>query len=391
MLRSISSHSSANLLRKLPVDISAEERNRCLVEFETGRAHINFGYVLKLSHLFNAPFLSFKISHMLNRVAWGAVDGCIASSSAHPQILRLLELEEPCQRWKSGEDLFHEEQQELAEYVAEKRFATSTDRPGEAQHAKVHKRGQSAPTHTEQYQSFALRSPEFEQLIGDCPEAISHFGWCLEQVKNPIRCSDALGLLGHPSLIEAAHEASQNKRAATVRDDCFYRSTMHGKVIYHADAFSLYTDQVHELEFNQYDGGDLERPVIGQSNLDQDDDQIFEDVGGVCGGSPALEVADLLPFGLVRCHRMEGSCKQNPCLFIVVSRLCSFQIVSNGFRGSSKISYSPSSSSLPPSYTRHPNPYPPPVGGGSLEAKYFFLKKVHRISTYFMSQSTMNG
>ena len=296
MLRSVSSSSSAELLRKLPIDISAEERNRCLVEFETGRAHINFGYILKFSHLFNAPFLSFKISHMLNHVAWGAIDGCIASSSAHPRILRLLGLEEQCQRWKDGEDLFHEDLQELAEYVAEQRFAWSTDRPGEAQHAKVHKRGKSAPSHTEQYQSFALRSPEFEQILEDCPEAITCLAWCLEQVKNPMQCSEALGLLRHPSLVKVACEASQNHRAATTRDNAFYRSTMHAKVIYHADAFSLYTDQVPELEFNQYDGGDLERPVIGQNNLNQDDDQIFEDVGEEFEGLPAAEVAELVPF-----------------------------------------------------------------------------------------------
>jgi hypothetical protein len=320
MLRSVSSSSSAELLRKLPIDISAEERNICLVEFETGRAHINFGYILKFSHLFNAPFLSFKIAHLLNRVAWGAVDGCIASSSAHPRILRLLTLEEQWQRWKGGSDLFNEDLQELAEYVGELRFAFSTDRPGEAQHAKVHKRGKSAPSHTEQYQSFCLRSPEYEQIIEDCPEAITHLAWCLEQVKNARQCSEALGLLRHPSLVQAACEASE-KQIRTGKNNCFYRSPMHGKVIYHADGFSLYTDQVHELEFNQYDGGDLERPVIGQNNFNQDEDPLFEDVGSVgevCpnsdhaslsafGGSPAPEAAEPVPFGLVRCHRMEGS------------------------------------------------------------------------------------
>ncbi len=257
MLNTFANTSSARLLARLPPDINTEERATCLREFEAGRTHIIFGYVLKLSHLHNAPYAVFKMANLDTTVAWKAGDECMASWSDHPRIRRLQEppLRDQYHHWRAGADLFLDDGlTELCEFIAELRFAYSTDRPAEAQHAKVHKAGALAPTHTEQYASFNLRSREMEQKITETPGIVLQLGWCLEQASNPRRCTQLLGLRGHPSLDQAYQAAFllQPHDATIAR---YHRNTMHAKVIYHADTFSLYADTVPELEFGRLDGG----------------------------------------------------------------------------------------------------------------------------------------
>ena len=67
-----------------------------------------FSYVVKLSHLHNAPFALFKMAHLKREVAYQAGDLCMASESIHPRIQRLqaTPLREQYQRWRyDGADL----------------------------------------------------------------------------------------------------------------------------------------------------------------------------------------------------------------------------------------------------------------------------------------------
>ena len=260
----INQTSSAQLVAKLPPDISVAERQTCLKEFESGRAHINFCFVVKLSHLHTAPYAAFQMAHLDFTVAWRAGDVCMASASEHPRIRRLQQpkLTRQYNAWKNGSDIFSDDLMELCDFVAEGRFAFASDRPGEGQHAKLKKTARSAPTHTEQYASYFMRSPEIEVFMNAQPDFLPQLSWCFAQSSNPRRCTELMGLSGHPSLIRA-HEAD----AVSQKKTRFYRSVMHAKVIYHADAFSLYKDKMPELEFWQYDGGG-DAPVRGVADVD---------------------------------------------------------------------------------------------------------------------------
>ena len=79
--------------------------------------------------------------------------------------------------WQQGMSLFDERCGDMCEFIAELRFAFSTDRPGEGQHAKLHKGVLSAPMHTEQYASFLLRTNELERQTD--LEAHRNHGICL--------------------------------------------------------------------------------------------------------------------------------------------------------------------------------------------------------------------
>ena len=259
MFGEINQRSSAELMAKLPPDIEDCERVRCLTEFESGRAHLNCTYVLKLSHLHSSPYALFKMSHLDRDVVCAAGDVCMASESKHPRIRRLQQppLAQQYKAFKQGADLFDDSLVDFCEFVAELRFSFSTDRPSEGQHAKFNRGAKSAPMHTEQYASFLLRCPELELHISKRPNAIVELAWCLQQVNNPRRCTEVLGLSRHPCLTKAwERELASDARTS------FYRNTMHAKVIYHADVFTLYTEVMPDLEFWYYDGGGDKHEVV---------------------------------------------------------------------------------------------------------------------------------
>ena len=263
LLGRLNTTSSGELLASLPARTSAPDRQTCLLEFEAGRAHLNFVYVMKLGHLHNAPYCVYGIAHYDTAVAWRAGDKLAASRSNHP---RVREFQEPAMAsqfamWKDGADICSEPLKDLCEFIAIERFAWSTDRPGEALHARISKMGRACPNHTEQFMSYHQRAPEIEHLLADDPTSLTKLAWCLDQVGNPSRCSQLLGLRSQPT-IQQALVGDRAKREVTQ----FYRSSSHAKVIYHADGWSQYIDTVPDLDFWDCDGGELRPPEA--SSLD---------------------------------------------------------------------------------------------------------------------------
>jgi hypothetical protein len=179
MLQGLVSTSTADLISQLPGDITAAERLKLINEFESGRAHLTFMYIMKLTHFSVPPFCVFKLGCLDEAVARAALQQCLDSGSDHPRIKRLRspELFDLCLRWLAGESLVDVELGPLCAFVGEVRLALSSDRVGEAPHAKTKKAGRSAPCTTEHFMSFTARLPEIESLIiaVQIPCAIWHF------------------------------------------------------------------------------------------------------------------------------------------------------------------------------------------------------------------------
>ncbi len=70
------------------------------------------------------------------------------------------ELRPYCERFLDGADILAPDMVPLATFVGGLRLIPTSERPIEAQHAKTHKRGLGRHSHTEQYISYGLRSPE---------------------------------------------------------------------------------------------------------------------------------------------------------------------------------------------------------------------------------------
>jgi hypothetical protein len=197
---------------------------------------ISFVYVLKLSHFGSPPFIVFRLGHMNETVALQALRVCLDSDSQHPRLLRLRAepLHSLALRWLAGEDIFSLELRPLCIFIAELRMSLSTDRPGEAQHAKVHQSIRTAHNHTAHFSSFAMRKPEIETICKE-PDQLANFAYCVSVAHYERQCTKALGLEGHPVLRGSSQDDQLNIRQR------FHRSTLHSQVIYHADGYSLYT------------------------------------------------------------------------------------------------------------------------------------------------------
>jgi hypothetical protein len=151
--------SSAQCVASMPRDIGATTRRNLLQEFELARTHICFYCSVKLAHFGDMPWCVFQIAHKNPDISSRALERCLVSNSPHPRLQRLrTTLHTQALQWLDGASLMEPRMRDLAEFVAELRFAPVSDRPGESFHAMTHKRGRAAPRHTEQLQSFMLQS-----------------------------------------------------------------------------------------------------------------------------------------------------------------------------------------------------------------------------------------
>jgi len=111
------------------------------------------------------------------------------------------------------------------------RFTYCNERPGEGQHAKTHRRGLGKPNRTEQYQSLNLRLPEMEAGMLRDARLFDHMALLCGRLRNPLVVSSALGLKLHPQLAVRSDGSTQ----------MWAYNTLHAQVVYHADAFTLYS------------------------------------------------------------------------------------------------------------------------------------------------------
>ena len=185
-ITSVCDMTTAELLQYLPGDLRAEDRATCIRECEAGRASICFIYVSKLAHFRFSHFALFRIGHLDNDEAMHALRYCLDNhESHHPRIQRLRELRVLAEALLNGADLFEERMKPLLEFIGELRFAPSTDRWQEGQHAKIHKAFRSSSHASEHTVSFNLRQKEMVTMLKQDPHNISVFASFVSEVHNP--------------------------------------------------------------------------------------------------------------------------------------------------------------------------------------------------------------
>ena len=153
------------------------------------------------------------------------------------------------ERFLAGEvELQSDEISELATFMGMMRAAPTSERSIEGEHAQTHKHGLGRPHHTAQFMSLHLRSPEFKEAIATRPAELKEVAFLCQVASNPLRAGKAVGLMNHPVLLE-------NQRR------CMHRHPIFGRIIYHADGFSLYRAAVPVLNMggdSDDDGPDLD-------------------------------------------------------------------------------------------------------------------------------------
>ena len=153
--------------------------------------------------------------------------------------------------------------QRLAAVIGGLRCIPTSERPIEAVHAKIHHAGLGRHHHTEAFMSCVVRSPEQVARLEACRCELSHIAYLCSIPTNAQKACEAVGLLGHPAVVERLQQQLPTKHCRAHRDPIF------GKVIYHGDAHSLYKAAPPEVEF-----------------YDDDDDDRHEDSGDHMRGAP---------------------------------------------------------------------------------------------------------
>ena len=115
-------------------------------------------------------------------------------------------------------------------FVAQLRWAYSTERRVEGGHAAVHIQTSSARNRTEAYDSLALRLAYVRQALEDDPDSLME---CLSHGRSPRQLAMELGFKAHPSFAMAS---------------CGWDPIIR-KMVYHADAFTLYRMPLPDMPF----------------------------------------------------------------------------------------------------------------------------------------------
>jgi hypothetical protein len=254
----ICNQTAAAMMLSLPADISAQERTALLKEYDAGASHVTFYFVLKLSHFGETPWLLFQLAHHDSTVAHAALRECLASNDQHPcmQRFRSPPLREQALQWVEGADLFAPQLKDLCCFVAKMRFAMTSERSAEGQHAKTMVQGRGKPLHSVTYQSYHLRVHEMQAAVRAQPDLVQTFAYLAGLARNSKSAVLATGLEIHPLCIQD-DRAERKERDPALRE-----------LIYHADSFTLYTAAPPHVRMrpasDPFDPGDAgDRPPHG--------------------------------------------------------------------------------------------------------------------------------
>jgi hypothetical protein len=224
LFRSLFLATTGALIMGLPNDMDRSEKSECVKEFEHGRAGFLFEITLKVSAIMEPPCLLFACAHPKVSVSIRAMKVCMVSSCKHKRILELQSspLKEESEVYTQGiEPLVA--LPDLQIFVCRFKWGYGTERLGEGGHSKIHRRAGTSRVRSEGFDSLGLRFPHLRTQMEN-ESYTESFATILSEVRNPRMLVERLGLKFHDSVLGV--KSAWDKQ---------YR-----KVVYHADAGSLY-------------------------------------------------------------------------------------------------------------------------------------------------------
>ena len=228
------------LIDQLPTELTPEQRQTIVSDFERGRLQLITYFTMKLSHYDHAPYCVFGLAHRSSEVRHKCLKKIFDSDSdhCHPRVSRLKAdpLARELELWEENGLSFPHglcALRHLRTYIAECRMALSAERCQEAPHARTKREVLRCPSHSEALVSMAHRSACLESYLQLGPDEFQEIAGCLENVKHGRRACELLGLGQHPVSLENRMHP---------------RDRAHWKVVYHNDAFSKYAAALPPVE-----------------------------------------------------------------------------------------------------------------------------------------------
>ena len=157
MFRSLQAKVASDLLVQFPVSLTSQERRHLVRNFEIGRAHLFYTFVVKLSAYSTPPLLLLACAHHDTNIAHDALRECLAADpQLHPRLSELHDepLASQAQAYLHGEVLEDHAQLELV--AAKMRFGFAVERRVEGGHALVNRRSALASHRCEAFDSYGV-------------------------------------------------------------------------------------------------------------------------------------------------------------------------------------------------------------------------------------------
>jgi len=224
------------LVLALAVDISPAERASIMAQFNAGRVHVTFYWITKLAYLIVPPWSLFGLCHHTKQVVDRFLDICLASTHTHPKmvLLNTEPLRTEAVRWRESPDMFAIfDCAALVTFVASLFFALTSDRVQETPHAEVQRIGRHACNHSAAYINWMRREQGFSDHLEQCSTLLQVAAKLCRAARNFEACVRSLGLHKHPALPPGRS----------------WRNPLNVRIVYHEDAFSLYTMGDANIEF----------------------------------------------------------------------------------------------------------------------------------------------
>ena len=280
--------SSTRLLGGMPRDIDSSLRAALLQAFEHGRAHLLFGFTLKLASFIEPPALLFAGAHHKHHIARRALRICLERTDCrHPRVLELRQgvLGDAVREFLNGED--RSDKIELMVFLARLAFAYSSERRVEGGHATVHNKASNARRRAEAYDSLTLRMPEINAQLRKDSTFFNHLCSALDLCRSGHKVALELGFGRHPSM-----------PLAKSTFDPIYR-----KIVYRADPASLYGKRPEIHVQGPGDDGDDEAVATDEVPEGAATDEVQEGAGPAAG-----QAADDMPPPDARAHKADADC-----------------------------------------------------------------------------------
>ena len=200
MFRPLQARVAADLVVQFPPGITTNERATLVRSFETGRAHLFYTFILKLSAYSTPPLLLLASACHDTKAAHHALRHCLAADGGlHPRLMEFQAepLKSQAECYLAGSVL--EDLPELELAIANMRCGFAVERRVEGGHALVNRRSALASRRSEAFDSLALRMLEIRQRLEADPGFIKELAMALARARSPklrVRCH---GMTAHPS------------------------------------------------------------------------------------------------------------------------------------------------------------------------------------------------
>ena len=233
-----------------------EDRTWILEDFEAGRQHLQFSFIMQTACWTHLPQRLCVLGHFDEAVARSEAAECLRiwsgmtnqeKENAHFWTKALPDpstnLGQQLRAFIRGAQLQDPELEKLERVASKFKFIPLSEKPIEGRHAIIHKTLKKASNAGPVFLSMAERMPLMMQLSKSDPSFIVELARSSKSLYHPLQASIAMGLSNHPDLLPKLADVQQTRQdlgSCMVWGATHKHSKIVKKIVYHVDSTSQF-------------------------------------------------------------------------------------------------------------------------------------------------------